>query len=163
MENRYIVIQCTSIDNCQATLDNGRPYILYNPKFLNSVSRLNFTTDNLPEMQQQDWASLTILAHELGHHTNNHLSNPLPDATVLDMELEADKTAGFIIYLMKGSLNNAQLAYKTLPEKSTYDHPGRDKRMLAVETGWKRAEKLYPRVVPSTVVVDPPETKKMWW
>lgn len=160
MENRYIVMKCTGVDNCQATLFNGKPYILYNPLFLNSVSRLNFTTDNLPEMQQQDWASLTILAHELGHHTNNHLSNPLPDATALDMELEADKTAGFIIYLMKGSLINAQLAYKALPEKSTYDHPGRDKRNLAVETGWKRAEKLYPRVVPSTVVVTPPEPKK---
>lgn len=160
MENRYIIMKCTGVDNCQATLYNGKPYILYNPLFLNSVSRLNFTADNLPEMQQQDWASLTILAHELGHHTNNHLSNPLPDATGLEMELEADKTAGFIIYLMKGSLVNAQLAYKNLPEKSTYDHPGRDKRLLAVETGWKRAEKLYPRVVPTTVVVTPIEPKR---
>lgn len=147
VENRFIVMKCNGVDNCQATLYNGKPYILYNPQFLNSVSRLNFTTSNLPDLQEQDWASLTILAHELGHHVNNHLTNPLPDATPLDLELEADKTAGFIIYLMQGSLSNAQLSYKTLPEKSTYTHPAKDKRLLAVETGWKRAEKLYPRIV----------------
>ena len=39
-----------------------RRYLLYNPKFLAAVNRAGHT----------DWAGISILAHEMGHHLNGH-------------------------------------------------------------------------------------------
>lgn len=154
--NRYIIVNCTQVENCQAFLFRGKPYILYNPNFLGQVKKLNFSSAALPDATDKDWETLTILAHELGHHINNHLLNPLPDATQIDMELEADETAGFIIYLLGGTLQQAQLAYNSLSEKSSYTHPGRSKRLEAVEKGWNDAEQKYPRSVVVNNIPDKP-------
>lgn len=147
--NRYIIKSCSQIDNCQAILYKGKPFILYNPDFLNKVKRLNFSKANLPGADDKDWETLTILAHELGHHINNHLINPEPDATQREMELEADETAGFIIYLMGGSLMQAQLAYYNLnvSDKGDYEHPPRKQRLDIVSKGWNNAAKKYPKPV----------------
>lgn len=145
--NRYIIINCTQVENCQAFLFRGKPYILYNPNFLGQVKKLNFSSASLPNATEKDWETLTILAHELGHHINNHLLNPLPDATQREMELEADETAGFIIYLLGGTLSQAKFAFNNVPEKGSYTHPGRQQRIDAVAKGWNDAEKKYHRSV----------------
>jgi len=153
LRNGYIIMSCTKTDNCMAILDDkNRPYILFNPNFLKTVRSLNFSESNLP-VQSDDWKTLTILAHEIGHHLNNHLINPRPDMTRIDMELEADETAGFIVYLLSGELNNAQSAYldKTVSETTSYTHPGRAARLKAVAKGWEDAKKKYPRV-PNTPI-----------
>jgi len=69
-KNRYIVVSCPQVPNCQATLFKGsdgisRPYILFNPGFLQKVKRLNFSSSDLTNVNVQDWTTLTILAHEL--------------------------------------------------------------------------------------------------
>jgi hypothetical protein len=153
--NRYIVMGCTQVDNCQATVVDGRPYILYNPQFLQSVRRLDFSSKQLPTVQAQDWETLTILAHELGHHINNHLTNPLPGATGADMELEADRSAGFMIYLMGGSLAQASSAYAQVSEKGGYTHPGRAPRLEALRKGYEDAASRYPRKVEPNPVAPP--------
>jgi TPR repeat protein len=142
--NRYIIVSCREVENCQATIYRGKPYILYNPQFLGAVKSLNFSTTDL-RATDKDWQTLTILAHELGHHINNHLLNPLPDATQRDMELEADETAGFIIYLMGGPVEKALQAYATLSEQGTYLHPPRTRRLEAVQKGFASARQKYPR------------------
>jgi uncharacterized protein (TIGR02145 family) len=147
--NRYIIISCPQVDNCQAVLYKGRPYILFNPDFLQSVKRLNFSASNLPSLQDRDWAALTILAHELGHHINNHLINPLPDATARDMELEADQTAGFIIYMMGGEVRDMLPAYLKSPEQGSYTHPPRRARTEALEKGFRDAAARFPRSRPA--------------
>jgi hypothetical protein len=149
IRNRYIIMDCPQVENCQAILYDGKPYILYNAQFLNRVHRLNFTSADLPGADDNDWETLTILAHELGHHINNHLINPLPGATQIDMELEADETAGFIIYLLGGSLDQAQLAYhnKDITENGSYTHPPRKQRLDAVANGWNKASTNYVKPV----------------
>lgn len=154
--NRYVIIACPQVENCQATVFNGRPYILYNPVFLQSVRRLNFSTKEMPSMQERDWEALTILAHELGHHINNHLTNPMPGSTQQDLELEADRSAGFMIYLMGGSLAQASAAYARSPEKGGYTHPARSRRLESLALGWNDAARKYPRPSPNPVPVAPP-------
>lgn len=140
----YIIVSCPQIDNCQAMIYKGKPYILYNATFLDEVKRLNFSQKELPT-SDKNWKALTILAHELGHHLNNHLSNPLPGMSNIDLELGADKTAGFIIYTMGGTIAQAQLAFNDIPEADSYTHPGKQKRLDAVEKGWNDAMKKYPK------------------
>ena len=148
-KNRYVIVACPQLENCQATLFQGRPYILYNPDFLGRVKRLSFSNRDLPNVSGKDWETLTVLAHELGHHINNHILNPLPGATQHERELEADESAGFMIYLMGGSMAQASQVFTTLPEQGTYTHPGRVQRISSVRKGWESAQRKYPRPGPA--------------
>ena len=51
---------CENINNAIATSIKGVRYILYDRKFMNSISNKN------------NWSNLFILAHEVGHHINGH-------------------------------------------------------------------------------------------
>ena len=146
IQNRFSIVPCDRTSNAQAILDErGRPYILYNPNFLMRVKKLNFTTATLPGTTAQDWESLMVLAHEIGHHLNYHLLSPHPDATIRSMELEADETAGHILYLLGASLTDAQrVLYSSLvPMEGSMTHPPRAQRLEAVERGYRGAEKKF--------------------
>jgi len=146
LKNRYIVVGCQSVTNCIATVDKDkRPVILFNPAFLQRVQKLHFSESDLPVIGERDWPTLTILAHELGHHMNNHLTNPLPDATRRGMELEADETAGFLLYLMGGQLEQGRLAFREASETGSYTHPPRAQRHEALGRGYADAAKRFPR------------------
>jgi len=164
-KNRFVIVACPQLENCQATLFNGKPYILYNPDYLGRVKRLSFSSGNLPQVSGKDWETLTVLAHELGHHINNHILNPLPDATQRDRELEADESAGFIIHLMGGSLAQTTQVFALVPEKGTYTHPGRAQRIAAVQKGWndakQRNKKNEPIPIPNVPVRSSSEVESM--
>ena len=157
LKNRFIVQSCPGIDNCQAVYYEGKPYILYNASFLSEVKRLSFSEKQLVT-QDRNWEVLTILAHELAHHFNQHLNNPPPGATSQQLELEADEYAGSVLCQIGATLEQAQLAFKSVPDIATYTHPARADRLAAVERGWKDAKKRFPGTVPQEPVqpqVDP--------
>ena len=116
------------IDNAAAVILNGKCYILYNTRFLNAVNSASKT----------DWAAVSILAHEIGHHLNGHTlvkggSNPAD-------ELEADEFSGFVLRKMGASLSDAQAAMAVLSDEyETVTHPGRKSRLTAISTGWRNA------------------------
>ncbi|MFC5270657.1 membrane-binding protein [Adhaeribacter terreus] len=116
------------IDNAAAVIMNGRRYILYNTRFLNEVNSASRT----------DWAAVSILAHEIGHHLNGHTllkggSNPTD-------ELEADEFSGFVLRKMGASLADAQAAMAVLSDEyETVTHPGRKSRLTAISNGWRNA------------------------
>jgi uncharacterized protein (TIGR02145 family) len=138
LKNRFIIMPCSGISNCQAIYYEGKPYILYNAAFLNEIKGLSFSEKDLV-VSERNWESITILAHELGHHFNNHLNNPPPGATAQQLELEADEFAGSTIYMLGGSLIQAQSAFKNESVSESYTHPGRMARLGAVAKGWNEA------------------------
>jgi len=138
LKNRFIIMPCSGISNCQAIYYEGKPYILYNAAFLNEIKGLSFSEKDLV-VSERNWESLTILAHELGHHFNNHLNNPPPGATAQQLELEADEFAGSTIYMLGGSLIQSQSAFKSESVSESYTHPGRMARLAAVAKGWNDA------------------------
>lgn len=149
IHNSYIIISCPQVENCQATIwTDGKPYILYNAVFLEKVKRLNFSEGNLPDFVLTDWETLTLLAHEIGHLVNNHFTNPKPGTRSWDWELEADRFAGFMIYMLKGKLADALSVYNSqlISDKGNYTHPGRADRKSAVEAGWRDAKEKHPDV-----------------
>jgi TPR repeat protein len=159
LNNRFIVLSCASVENCMATIDkNNRPVILYNPKFLQSVKKLGFKEADLPTFSEQDWSTLTILSHEIGHHLNNHITNPLPGATNIQLELEADKTAGFLVYLMGGTLEKAKLVFRDVTEKGSYNYPKRQDRIAALTNGYDDAKNKFPKII-KTIVTNPGSSK----
>lgn len=154
IRNRFLIVACRQVDNCQATLYKGKPYILYNPDFLDEVKRMNFSSADI-RVSTRNWETLTILAHELGHHVNNHLLNPHPDATQREMELEADEFAGAMIFRMGGTIEQAKAAYLSQPERGSYEHPGRQQRLDAVTRGWEKVRARNPDPKPDPVRPEP--------
>ena len=116
------------VDNAAAVIYNGQRYILYNRQFVAAVNNAVKT----------DWAAVSILAHEIGHHLNGHTlmrggSNPQD-------ELEADEFSGFVLRKMGASMADAQAAMRLLSdEEGSYTHPGRSSRLASISKGWQSA------------------------
>ncbi|WEZ85719.1 TPM domain-containing protein (plasmid) [Rhizobium sp. 32-5/1] len=103
--------------------------IAYNAGFMKQVGE---ATSN------SDWASVSIVAHEIGHHLSGHTL--MPGGSQPPIELEADKFSGFVLYKMGATLADATKAISTLiPEEDGQTHPGRSKRLVAVEAGWSES------------------------
>ncbi len=103
--------------------------IAYNEQFMANVR--NATANN-------DWAPISIMAHEIGHHLSGHTIQP--GGSQPPTELEADKFSGFVLYKMGAVLADAQKAMNTLvPEADGPTHPGRGKRVRAIADGWEQA------------------------
>jgi hypothetical protein len=161
LNNRFDIRSCNDVPSCRACLSQGRPLILYNNRYLRHLKGYDFIDVTLPEISgEEDWQSLTVLAHELGHHFNNHLTNSKPGSTDFGKELEADHFAGHMIHLLGGTLLQAQKVYQTLSVEGTTTHPSRAERLKAVEAGWREvagevrgntnvfAEKLLTKLTP---------------
>lgn len=121
-------IKASKVLNVEAVIRHGERYIKYNPDYVNSLN-----------MKAKDkWASVFVLAHEIGHHLNGHtvLKKNRPPA----VELEADEFAGFVMNRMGATLEQAKLSvmYVASPVASQ-SHPGMADRILAIEAGWNRA------------------------
>lgn len=120
-------IKAANIPNAAAVVYNGKRYVLYNPVF---ISKLNHATGN-------DWASVSVLAHEIGHHLNGHT---LSGGSQPARELEADEFSGYVMQRLGASFEEAATAMKLAADvKGTATHPGRTDRIMAIEQGWNRA------------------------
>jgi hypothetical protein len=124
----FYLIECPNVDNCFATVVQEEAVIIYDNNFMRKAN----------DMTHNNWAEISILAHEIGHHLSMHTiksggSDP-------KKELEADEFSGFIMYKMGASLTDAQAAIKKLT--SDYDggsHPPRTQRLAAIEKGYKKS------------------------
>ncbi len=121
-------IRQANIDNAAAVTYGGTRYVLYNPNFINALDR---RTGN-------QWASISVLAHEVGHHLLGHTvsgqgSNPA-------IELEADEFSGYALHKMGASLEDAETTMKLIAsENASATHPGKASRLSAIEEGWESA------------------------
>ena len=135
LKRNFIVMECPNIENALAVnlpSDIGLlRYIIYDNKFLESV---NSTTNT-------DWAAISILAHEIGHHLNGHSLDGTGSRP--SKELEADEFSGFVLYKLGATLANAQAAMRKLQsDRGSSTHPAKAKRLSAIEKGWKEARAL---------------------
>lgn len=135
LKQNFYVMECPNTDNCFAATRNGERLIVYDSRFF---SRLNSVT-------KTDWAALSILAHEIGHHLQGHTIKS--GGSDHNRELEADEFSGFVMYQMGATLAEAQSAIQSVtPEYTTSSHPPRSVRLKAIETGYSNARELYPKV-----------------
>ncbi|RKR14646.1 hypothetical protein CLV91_0724 [Maribacter vaceletii] len=131
LNRNFKIRKCSNIKNALAHIEEDEnkkltPYILYDPEWLAQMSKKSNT----------DWASIGVLAHEVGHfllyHSlNKRGSNPR-------WELSADRFAGTTLARMGSTLEEAQSMFKNIPEKGSSTHPGRAERMNAIKIGWMK-------------------------
>lgn len=139
----FVLLPCDYLDNAAAvTYEDGIRYIIYNRAFMIKIGD-----------SSGDWASLGIVAHEIGHHLQGHTTRKLsfpPSREELRLsrmhELEADEFSGFMMYKLGATLEQAQRAMASMGDvrdEELSTHPKKFRRMAAIEKGFKRAEGQY--------------------
>lgn len=129
------IIKAADVPNAEAVIprqNNGNIYpkrlILYNQLFMTRVKNMTHT----------DWAAISILAHEIGHHLSGHTLETTGSRPPI--ELEADRFSGFILAKMGASLDEALIAINTITsDQPSTTHPGRQSRLAAITNGYKAA------------------------
>ena len=134
----FTLVPCDDISNALAVTFKGERFILFDDAFMRKLTQL---TNN--------WSSLFILAHEVGHHINGHtrdflLATVLGDQSLEDRrkeELEADEFASFIVSKLGASYSQIEETIDLIAsnESDLYStHPNYDKRIAAVKKGFDR-------------------------
>lgn len=127
-------ISAANVPNAAAVLDptGEKRLILYNQDFMERIKNTTRT----------DWSAISILAHEIGHHLQGHTLRP--GGSRPPSELEADKYSGFVVGMLGGSLDDAQIVMRTIASDEGSDtHPPKDARIAAITNGWKQAQELF--------------------
>jgi hypothetical protein len=122
-------VKVADVPNVEAAMKHHERYILYNPAFIDQVN----------EVTKNKWASIFILAHEVGHHLDGDTEAGLKSCP--EIELKADQFAGFVLCKMGATLQQAQLAMYYISDlASSKTHPGRIDRLAAIQKGWNKAQ-----------------------
>lgn len=122
-------IRAADISNAAAVNYGGKRFILYDPAFMNRIQNAT----------QTDWAAISILAHEIGHHLNGHTTMAKGGNPAL--ELEADEFSGFVLRKMGATLEESQKAMKLISnERGSSTHPKRSLRLSAIARGYNSAD-----------------------
>jgi hypothetical protein len=119
-----------SVQNAAAVTYGGKRYVLYNPNFINQLDRASGNR----------WASISVLAHEVGHHLEGHTENS--EGSHPTIELEADEFSGYALRKMGASLADAQTAMRLIASQyASATHPARHNRLSAIAEGWNEADR----------------------
>lgn len=145
LKRNFILLPCPRIENAIATIYNdGIRYIVYDNDFMAGIDNGANT----------DWASVSILAHEIGHHLQGHTTqlvhNP-PTKEELRLsrenELEADEFSGFAMFKLGRTLSEAQAAMRSFPDVADEEnstHPKKARRLEAIKMGYEDAKSQQP-------------------
>jgi hypothetical protein len=103
--------------------------------------------ERVKDQTNTNYSELAILAHEIAHHMAGHTLTNIGSS--YDMELEADKFAGFILFKLGASFEDAKLAYSHLSPEGSSTHPPREARIAALSNGFFEAKRSGGQIVNS--------------
>lgn len=130
--NAYIIKE-SDVNNAVATVVDDKRFILYSSEFLEK-----FKGD-----ANTRWAAYSVMAHEIGHHFNNHILGETDPDRRKSMELEADKFSGGVLRTLGATLEEALAGIGTIKKTDeTQTHPTVKARRTAITNGWMRQNEL---------------------
>jgi hypothetical protein len=116
------------INNAYATIIQNNRWIIYDNDFLESIDSYAATK----------WASISVMAHEMGHHYYNHVVSG--KGSTIPTEIEADAFSGYIMNRLGASLEQSVAAMKSIAsDKASATHPAKKDRLDAILKGWNIA------------------------
>jgi hypothetical protein len=140
-------LRVANVPNAAAVYIKGKRYILYNPKFMEQINSATGT----------NWAAISILAHEIGHHLNGHTLDQVGSRP--KTELEADEFSGFVLRKMGATLIDAQAVMSVIASlKGSHTHPAKKDRLEFIATGWNNAAPEPATVLAQTTTQKPQTT-----
>lgn len=117
------------IRNAYATIINKIRWIIYDNNFLEDIDSYAATK----------WASISILAHEMGHHYYNHMVSGT--GSTPPKEIEADALSGYVMQKLGATLNESIAAISAIAsDRASATHPAKKDRVAAISRGWNSAK-----------------------
>jgi hypothetical protein len=133
------------IQNAYATISGGQRWIVYDNNFLEDIDAYAKTK----------WASISIMAHEMGHHYYDHVVSGR--GSNVPSEIEADAFSGYMIQKQGGTLEQALAAMTAIgTERQTATHPAKADRLKAITRGWNAAKANTTATGANTGAATPP-------
>lgn len=130
-QENFTIQEQNGINNAYATIIRNKRYIIYDNDFL----------ENLDNYAGTQWASISVLAHEMGHHYKNHVVDQ--GGSTPPKEIEADYFSGYVMAKMGASLAEARAAMnKIAATTASSTHPAKADRLRAIGNGWNYAQGL---------------------
>jgi hypothetical protein len=130
-KENFIVQEQNGINNAYATLIRNTRVIIYDNNFLT----------NLDAYAGTRWASISVLAHEMGHHYRNHILSQ--SGSTPSKELEADYFSGYVMGKLGATIEEASAAIQAVSSPvASATHPGRSARVNAIRQGWNYSRGL---------------------
>ncbi len=121
------------INNAYATIINNARWIVYDNDFL----------ENLDSYAATKWASISVLAHEMGHHYYDHVVKS--QGSTIPNEIEADKFSGYMMYMLGATEAQAKAAMEKIgTTAATATHPAKKDRLTAIANGFALAKTKKP-------------------
>ncbi len=142
--NQNFTIRAANVNNAAAAIQGQQRMILYSQDFMIRVKNETNT----------DWAAISILAHEVGHHLQGHTIQAGGSRPTI--ELEADRYSGYVLFRMGATLAQAQAAMNAIgSDTGSTTHPAKSARLAAITNGWVAARDQ--AVLPSGPVKSEPQ------
>ena len=138
-QENFSIREQNGIRNAYATIINSVRWIVYDNDFLEDIDAYTATK----------WASISVLAHEMGHHYHNHVVNSR--GSTPPKELEADNFSGYVMAKLGATLQQSVAAMKAIAsDRASASHPGKTDRLEAISKGWNTAAGTTSPTSPST-------------
>jgi len=145
------IVKSADCKNALASVDGEQRYILYNTVFLEDFKKDSKTK----------WAAYCVMAHEIGHHLNHHNLESTDKKKRKIMELQADKFAGGVLFILGASLDEAEAGIDLLQSKDESDtHPPARARAEAIASGWKNSQEHNKQHVDQNLPIDNSDAEK---
>ncbi len=127
-KENFTLKEQNGINNAYATILQNKRWIIYDNDFL----------ENIDSYAATKWASISILAHEMGHHYYNHVVSG--KGSTIPTEIEADGFSGYMMNKLGATLNQSVAAMKTIAtDKASSTHPAKADRIASITKGWNMA------------------------
>ncbi len=157
-KQNFLVREQAGINNAYATIIRNQRYIVYDNAFL----------ENLDNQAQTKWASVSVLAHEMGHHYRDHVVDR--QGSTPPKELEADYFSGYVMAKLGASAAEAAAAMdKIASPRASASHPAKADRIKAIVQGWDYAKvtngtpSSTPNTAPQPQGTPPPSAPDASW
>jgi len=159
-QENFTIQEQDGINNAYATIIRNQRYIIYDNNFLES----------LDDAANTKWASISVLAHEMGHHYRNHVIDSR--GSTPPKEIEADYFSGYVMAKLGASREEAVQGMAIIASpRASASHPAKNDRLAAIERGWNYAKGYStntnpqgnPQPAPQPQQNPPPATNDASW
>ncbi len=117
------------INNAYATIIRNQRFIIYDNQFLEGLDRY----------ANSKWASISVLAHEMGHHYRDHVIDAR--GSTPPKEIEADFFSGYVMAKLGATLSEARAAMEQIASpRASASHPAKADRLNSIAKGWNYAQ-----------------------
>lgn len=129
-KENFSIREQNGIRNAYATIINRTRWIIYDNDFLEDIDSYAATK----------WASISVLAHEMGHHYYNHVVSN--SGSTPPKEIEADAFSGYVMAKLGATLQQSVAAMQAIgTDYASASHPAKADRINAITRGWNTAKR----------------------